>query len=114
MWAAMSKRAHTLLVANGQRLSVESTPAVLANAVVGRLCFDVSLSSHWDGFESYYVLLRRSGGDVCACSIEDGTAVADSAAIAGAGTVEVAVMACGGGRRLTSTRAILHLRESGL
>lgn len=101
------------LEAVGQGLVIKRAPAVLASDVEGLLRFAVELSPEWEGFSEYAVMLQ-SGPDVYACELKDGTAVANAEPIADAGLVEVAVIAQGNGRRLTTARAIIRLQDSGL
>jgi hypothetical protein len=86
---------------------------MLASAVIDFLRFEVSFSEEWEGFENYAVLLKR-GETVRECPIIYGRAVADREAVAGAGPLEVALLAYGGAGRMTTERAILRLHDSGL
>lgn len=102
---------HVALNADGQRLEVQAPP-VLANGAVNRLRFDVSVSEHWDGLEIYVVIRGRGG---CrACKVEQGSAVADAAAVSAAGFLEVALAGYSPGRRLTTQRVTMRLNDSGL
>lgn len=102
---------HVALNADGQRLEVQSPP-VLANGAINRLLFDVSVSEHWDGLELYVVIRGRGG--CSACKVEQGTAVADAAAVSAAGFLEVALAGYAPGRRLTTQRVTMRLANSGL
>lgn len=104
---------HVKLEAKGQALTVTQAPPVLASGVIDKMVFDVALSEEWDGFEEYAVLLKN-GGAVRRCDISEGQAFADREAVAGAGLLEAAVVAYGGGGRLTTERAIIRLRNSGV
>lgn len=102
---------HVALIADGQRLEVQSPP-VLANGAINRLLFDVSTSEHWEGLELYVVIRGRGG---CrACKVEQGAAIADAAAISEAGFLEVALAGYSPGRRLTTQRVTMRLANSGL
>ena len=101
------------LEAKGQALAITQAPPVLASGIVDLMRFEIELSVEWDGFENYALLLKR-GGVVRSCEIVGGKAIADAEALAGAGALEVAVVAYGGGLRLTTERAIITLRDSGL
>ena len=120
----MPNMVNVRLEAKGQALAITQAPPVLASGIAGLMRFEVFLSDEWAGFENYAVLLRR-GGVVRSCeivwgaSIDDassvfGEAIADAEALAGAGALEVAVVAYGEGLRLTTERAIMALRDSGL
>lgn len=104
---------HVGLEAKGQALTVTQAPPLLASAVIDFLRFEVSFSEEWDGFENYAVLLKR-GETVRSCPIVDGVATADREAVAGAGMLEVALLAYGYGNRLTTERDIIRLFDSGL
>ena len=110
----MPSTVHVSLRAEGQGLSIVEAPPVMANGAIDRISFDLSLSDEWEGLGHCYVLLRRSGGLTRACKAIGGVAIADADALAGAGNVEVAVMAEGSGKRLTTERVILPLYESGI
>jgi hypothetical protein len=75
--------------------------------------FDVSMSQEWDGFDNYALLLKN-GETVRSCAVENGQACADREAIAGAGILEAALIAYGGGARFTTERATIRLQDSGL
>ena len=102
---------HVALIADGQRLEVQSPP-VIANGAVNRLLFDVSVSEHWDGLEVYVVLRGRGGRR--ACKVEHGSAVAHADAVSAAGFLEVALAGYAPGRRLTTQRVTMRLANSGL
>ena len=86
---------------------------MLASAVIDFLRFDVAFSEEWDGFDEYAVILKN-GKTVRSCAIEGGQACADREAIAGAGVLEIALVAYGGGGRLTTERVIIRLHDSGI
>ena len=109
----MPNTVHIGLEAKGQALDVTQAPPLLASAVIDFLRFEVACSREWEGFENYAVLLKR-GDTVRSCPIVDGMAVADREAVAGAGALEVALLAYGEAGRLTTERAILRLFDSGL
>jgi hypothetical protein len=101
------------LEAKGQALTVTQAPPVLASGVVDLMRFDVKMSQEWDGFENYALLLKN-GETVRSCAVENGQACADREAIAGAGMLEAALIAYGGGDRLTTERVIIRLLDSGV
>lgn len=101
------------LEAKGQALTVTQAPPLLASAVIDFLRFEVAFSEEWEGF-SHYAVLLKNGETVRACPVENGEAVADREAIAGAGMLEVALLAHGYGNRLTTERDIIRLFDSGL
>ena len=102
---------HVALTADGQRLEVQAPP-VLANGAVNRLRFDVTVSEHWEGLELYVVLRGRGGCH--ACKVEQGSAVADAAAVSAAGFLEVALAGYAQESRLTTQRVTMRLANSGL
>lgn len=109
----MPSMVHVGLEAKGQALTVTQAPPVLASGAIDKIVFDVKLSMEWDGFENYALLLKN-GETVCECEVEADVCVADKHALAGAGMLEVAVVAYGGGRRLTTERVIIRLHDSGV
>ena len=110
----MPGNVHVALRADGQGLSIVEAPPVMANGAIDRVSFDLSLSDEWEGLGRCYVMLRRSGGLTRACEAIGGVAIADAEALSGAGPVEIAVVAEGDGKRLTTERVILPLYESGV
>ena len=109
----MPNAIHISLEAKRQALTVTQAPPLLASAVIDLLRFDVSFSDEWEGFEEYAVILKN-GETVRSCAITDGQACADREAIAGAGILEIALVANGGGARLTTERVIIRLHDSGI
>ena len=103
---------HITLKAKGQALLYEAPP-ILASGAINKITFDLVLSEEWSGFRDYYVIMRRSGV-VRACRVSNGSAIADSEAIAGAGALEVSILAEKPGARITTERVILKLKDSGI